>query len=176
MDKVDTQYLLGIVDCLGHFSIFTYKNYCYPKFVIYTQNRHIANLLYSFFNMGKITEKTKSRKKPIYIYSVTKYDELKKIINFFETHRLQIKYHEFIKFKEFFSKWHPKVQKRSREENIKALERAVNMYKDGVPVKEIISETGVSLNRLYIVLKAYNLRRYNKVENVSNIVYPIVKK
>ncbi|MGB9727891.1 MAG: LAGLIDADG family homing endonuclease [Nitrososphaeria archaeon] len=175
MDKVDTQYLLGIVDSLGHFSIFTYKNYSYPKFVVYTQNRHIANLLYSFFNIGKITVKTKSRKKPIYIYSVTKYDELKKVVNFFERHRLQIKYHEFIKFKEFLNRWHPKVQKRSREESIKALEKAVTMYKEGVPVKEIVSKTGVSLNRLYIILKAYNLKRYNKVENASDIVYPILK-
>lgn len=176
MNKVDPQYLLGIIDCQGHFSLFKYKNYCYPKFVVYTQNRRIVNLLYSFFNVGEIIVKTKNRDKPIYIYSVSKYDELKKIIKFFEKHKLQIKYYEFLKFKEFVKKWRPKVKRRGREENVKALQSAIRMYEEGVPVKEIISKTGVSLTRLYMILKAYNLKRYNKIRDKNQMLYSTIKK
>lgn len=176
MDKLDPEYLLGVVDSLGHFTVFTYKSYRYPKFVVYTRDRYIAALLYSFFNVGKIVERTRCGKKPIYVYSVSRYDELKQIVDFFDKHRLRIKYHEFAKFRAFFSSWRPKVQRRSREENVKALQEALRMYREGLPVKEIVSKTGVSLSRLYMILKAYNLRRYNKVEDVKRVIYPFAKK
>ncbi|MCS7185072.1 MAG: hypothetical protein NZ870_04030 [bacterium] len=175
MDKIDAAYVLGIVDCLGHFTLVDYKGYCYPKFVVYTQNRSIAQILYSFFNIGKIIEKSKDRKKTLYIYYVSKYDELKEIVNFFENHKLNIKYNEFNRFRDFFITWHPKIQRRSREENVKALKTAIKMYKEGYPIKEIILKTRVSLNRLYMVLKSYNLKRYNKYRDEKVLLYSQVK-
>lgn len=176
MDEIDPSYILGIVDCLGHFTLYKYNNYCYPKFVVYTQNRDIAYLLHSFFNIGKVISKSNNRNKPLYIYFVSKYNELKQIVDFFENHKLNIKYNEYIRFKNFFTKWHPKVQRRSREESIKALETAIKMYKKGYPVKEIILKTRVSLNRLYMVLKSYNLKRYKKVKDEGVIMYPKVRR
>ncbi|MEM0053428.1 MAG: hypothetical protein QXL89_04525 [Nitrososphaeria archaeon] len=175
MNKIDPNYVLGIVDCLGHFTLFNCNNYCYPKFIVYTQNREIAHTLYLFFNVGKIFKKTYDRKKPLYIYSVAKYDELKQIVNFFEQNKLNIKYNEFIRFRNFLAKWKPKIQRRSREESIRALETAIEMYKEGYPVKEIISKTKVSLNRLYLVLKSYNLKRYNKITDGKVVLAPHVK-
>lgn len=175
MDKIDPNYVLGIVDCLGHFTLLNYNGYHYPKFIVYTQNREIVETLYSFFNIGKIIKKSKDRKKPLYVYYVSKYEELKQIVNFFESHRPNIKYKEFIHFRNFFKSWQPKIQRRSREESIKALETAIKMYKDGYPIKEIILKTRVSLNRLYLVLKSYNLKRYNKYNDEKVVLYPQLK-
>ncbi|MEM2180900.1 MAG: hypothetical protein QXP32_08835, partial [Nitrososphaeria archaeon] len=78
-------------------------------------------------------------------------------------------------FRNFLAKWKPKIQRRSREESIRALETAIEMYKEGYPVKEIISKTKVSLNRLYLVLKSYNLKRYNKITDGKVVLAPHLK-
>ncbi|MEM3404368.1 MAG: LAGLIDADG family homing endonuclease [Nitrososphaeria archaeon] len=164
MPIITPDYILGFVEGQGNFSIISSHNRFYPKFVVTSKSQSMIKQIQSFFGVGKVSiiQPKKASHNVIFVYSVTKYEEVKVIIDFFTKHSPIVKAKEFQKFKECFDRWRPKFIKRKREEGMKSLNDAIKMYKEGVPIKEIIKSTRVDLKKFYSVLNIYGVRRYKK--------------
>jgi len=164
MAIITPDYLLGFIDGQGNFSTISSHNRYYPKFVVTSKSQSMIKQIQSFFGVGKVSiiQPKKASHSVIFVYSVTKYEEVKVIIEFFTKYSPIIKAKEFQRFKECFENWKPKFIKRKRGEGIKALNEAIKMYKDGVPVKEIVKNTNVDLKKFYSVLNSYGIKRYRK--------------
>jgi hypothetical protein len=164
MDKISPDYLIGYIDGQGNFSIISSHNHYYPKFVVTSKNQVMIRKIQDFFGVGKISalKPRKATHSTIFVYTVTKYDELKKIIDFFSINPPMAKSKEFEKFKNSFISWKLKFIKRDREESIKVLHEAIQLYKDGASIKDIVTKTNVDLKKLYSVLRTEGLKRYNK--------------
>jgi len=164
MDKISPDYLVGFVDGQGNFSIILSHNHYYPKFVVTSKNQVMIRRTQGFFGVGKIyiLKPKKASHSTIYVYTVTKYDELKTIIDFFSINPPMVKSKEFQRFKDCFINWKLKFIKRGREESIKSLNEAIRLYREGVSIKNIVTKTNVDLKKLYTVLRIEGLKRYNK--------------
>ena len=170
MTKITSDYIVGYVDGRGSFSIIKSHNHQYPKFAITSKDTLLIRYIQNFFNIGKIsTIKPKKRSHDtIYVFIVVKYDEIKIIVDFFTNNSPIENKQKFERFKECFLNWKPKFIKREREESIKALNEALDMYKEGVPIKDIVSKTSIDLKKLYIILRTHDIRRYNKSNPTSS--------
>ena len=166
---ISPDYVIGFVDGQGSFSIiFSHKHY-YPKFFVTSKNNIMIRRIQAFFGVGKISvlKPKKVTHSAIYVYSVTRYDELKRIIDFFSINPPMVKSKEFEKFKNCFLNWKLKFVKRSREDSIKALNEAIKLYKEGSSIKDITAKTNVDLKKLYSVLRIEGLKRYNKASKAG---------
>ncbi len=161
---ISPDYVVGFVDGQGNFSIILSHNHYYPKFFVTSKNNIIIRRIQAFFGVGKISVLKPKRvtHHAIYVYSVTKYDELKSIIDFFSINPPLAKSKDFEKFKNCFLNWKLKFVKRSREDSIKSLNTAIKLYKEGASIKDITAKTNVDLKKLYSVLRINGLKRYNR--------------
>ncbi len=169
MDKISADYVVGLVDGQGNFSVILSHKRHYPKFVLNSKSQFIVRQMRDFFRVGKIAVQRPRKKahSTIYAYTVARHDEIGVIVDFFTLNRPIVKAKEFERFKECYLNWKPKFVKRGREENIRALNNAIRLYREGVSINDIVAQTNVDLKKLYSVLRTQGLRRYKKASEVG---------
>ncbi|MGQ9781520.1 MAG: LAGLIDADG family homing endonuclease [Nitrososphaeria archaeon] len=169
MDKISPDYVVGFVDGQGNFSAVLSHNHRYPKFVVISKNQLIIKQLREFFKVGRIAVQKPKRKahSTMYVYMVARHEEIGVIVDFFTSNPPIVKAKEFERFKECFLNWKPMFVRRGREENVRALNNAIRLYREGASIKDIVAQTKVDLKKLYSILRAQGLRRYKKASKIG---------
>jgi hypothetical protein len=148
---INPDYVRGFIDANGGFYLpraSTGKTVS-PEFVVVNSDRTVLAMIQSLLGgVGKILVKKRKSSwgRPTYALRVRRHDELMRVVEFFREHPLIVKRRAFQRLKRFLEGRRFRARVRHPEEVVR---RAVEMYVEGYPVKQIEQETGVkSVSRL----------------------------
>jgi len=169
MKKLNAWYIVGLVDGEGCFSYATIKGEKIPVFNITNTHKEVLLRLKEILNLNANVNFAKRYKnpfkhdcnfKPLYVISPRGFDDITKIINFFDKYPPIIKKEQYKQFKHRYNNWkrnHNPPKKYSQETKNKVCE----LYLQGYKLKTIAYETNLSRGTIGRFIKNIQ-NRYKK--------------
>jgi hypothetical protein len=159
---INPDYVRGFVDADGGFYLprSSAGKTGSPEFVVVNSSRRVLERIQALLGgVGVVLVKRRrdARRRPTYALRVRKHDELRRVVEFFQEHPPIVKRQAFQRFKRFLEERRFRPRVRHPDELVR---RAVEMYVEGHPVKQIEQETGIkSVSRL---ARRYGVPNRNK--------------
>jgi len=114
--KLHPQYVVGFID--GEGSFYIDREHKRPCLVVTNTNLKILKSIAETLGVKGYIKQKRGNKSPCWDLSIRSYNDVKKVVEFFEKHSLRVKHQRFEQFKKTFEEWkyHPQfVNKRYRE-------------------------------------------------------------